>query len=235
MVVPFSSNAGQTLFATSHSSHINWRVIECAVPQQNACYCGPATLVTALSSIRATAGTGAAAPGARTTTWLNQDQLFEGDTAKICTREQVLGHKIRTWSDGTEQREVRYSGMSLEEVTQVLALHFPTAAWTYASDATEQDLEAWLLKAGGVPAIFNFLGAHLGLPLGGHFAIAGAFNAEAGRALILDPARHKVGWYWVRTRDLLEAMRKIRPGLERARGWITVDHGTGKPEQPQTI
>ena len=214
IVTPFASVAGERLLRSTDAGLVNWRAIESAVPQDNTCYCGPAALYSALDSAHDRSAKG------RIT---SQDALLDDKAGTICSRDQVLGRVPRTWSDGREERRVTYAGMSIEEATRILGLYFSDAFLTYARPDSRAAFEAWLQRCGSAPSIFNFLGADLGLPLGGHFASVGAYNRQSRHALVLDPARHRVGWYWAPLDALFNAMGTLRPGLQRARGWIQVE------------
>lgn len=219
-VVPFASPEGQALFTGTPHDHINWRVIECAVPQANACFCGPAAVVTALLATRKA--------GSATVT--DQFALFtrngHASAEPVCTLEQVLGRAPRTWAFDGQRIEATYAGMSMEEVEACLAGVGRAVELTYASAQND-----WETHFGEVisltpdqPVLINFDGSTLGLPLGGHFAVIAGHGADRRRLLIADPARHKVGWYWVDAADLYRAMLRPRPTLERPRGWLAVGH-----------
>ena len=215
-VIPLATGKGHDLLRSAPPEAVNWRAMECAVPQVNACYCGPAALAAALSMSNA----------ARKSTVFSQETLFEHEMVRrFLTPAQMLGRARREWTDGERRIPITFAGMSIEEAARVLGVYLDDVSVQYAEDQGLEAFIEWLGKVPTTPAVINFLGAHLKLPLGGHFALLGAFERESQRVLVLDPARHKLGWYWAHANDLFEAMRKPRAELKRSRGWLSLDGG----------
>ncbi len=210
-VIPLSDREGQSLLKATPVEAINWRALECSVPQANPCYCGPAAIVTALSMRLASDKCAA---------FVSQETLFDGEVRHFLTRAQMLGRAQREWTDGDKRIPITYAGLSVEEAARILRVYLTRATVRYAQDQDLGEFCHWLAAAPRTPAIVNFSGAHLKLPLAGHFAVIGAFCASHGYALVLDPARHKLGWYWAGDTALFAAMQCKRPHLNRSRGWI---------------
>ena len=217
-VIPLASERGQALFQSTPPDTVNWQALECAVPQVNAFYCGPAAVVAALSM---------ALPARRQSAAINQATLFDGPVASFLTKAQMAGRAQREWTDGNQRIAVSYAGLSVEEAARILRVYLPQADVRYAADERLDGFVEWLSRAPTQPAILNFLGSHLKLPLGGHFAVIGAYARAEQAALVLDPARHKLGWYWAPAKALFDAMRGQRPRLNRSRGWV--DLGNPSP------
>ena len=154
------------------------------------------------------------------TLFISQETLFEGEVRRFLTKAQMLGRAQREWTDGAKRISVTYAGLSVEQAARILRRHLTRATIRCAEEKDLGEFRSWLTTAARAPAILNSYGAHLRLPLAGHFAVIGAFCASRGYALVLDPARHKLGWYWAKYESLFAAMQIKRPQLNRSRGWI---------------
>ncbi|WP_461536638.1 phytochelatin synthase family protein [Spongorhabdus nitratireducens] len=199
MNIQFSSEQGIALFQTSE--YINFKLIESFSPQEHPTFCGIAVLRTIF----------------------NAERLFESGFINDYERFDASVNNVRSFDkiSGVDRNKY-YAGLSKEDVCKIANNLFFDASLV-SSTLTQSVFESDL--AGGFSSyywIVNFFGNSLGLMSQGHFCLIGAWNQKANMVLLLDPARHKNGWYWVRTATLVAAMTEKIPDTSRIRGYIKV-------------
>ncbi len=66
--------------------------------------------------------------------------------------------------------------------------------------------------------IVQFLASKLKLELNGHFCVIGGLSKSKSMVLLIDPARHRHKWYWVKLEDLYEASKTTMDSTGVSRG-----------------
>ncbi|MGY0215830.1 phytochelatin synthase family protein [Endozoicomonadaceae bacterium StTr2] len=199
MIIKFSSEQGVALF--QGSEYINFKVIESFSPQEHPTFCGIAVLRTIF----------------------NAERLFESGFVKGYEGFDESVYSVRSFDkiSGVD-REKYYAGLSKEDVLKIANNLFVDASLV-SSTLTQSVFESDLADSfSSYYWIVNFFGNSLGLKSRGHFCLIGAWNQKANMVLLLDPARHKNGWYWVSTDTLASAMTETIPDTTRIRGYIKV-------------
>lgn len=153
------------------------------IPQPTPFTCGPTSAVIALSAV-----------GGKQ---MSVDRFFTPAVEAI---------KPRITADPQGQSGERGAGFDLGQLAAALAAHGAGVAAANVR-ATSIDVFRSLLRRGtSATLIVNFYGERVGTTCRGHFSPVGGYNPQGDRVLILDVARHRTPWHWVRTETLWNAM-----------------------------
>jgi hypothetical protein len=124
------------------------------------------------------------------------------------------------------RKKVSASGMTLEELTSVLATYPVEVDCHFASDTTVDSFRKMLretLQRSDRFVLVNYLRADLNQESGGHISPLGAFNEKEDMVLIIDTANFKYPWTWVKTEQLWRAMaNSVDSESNRSRGYVVV-------------
>lgn len=135
--------------------------------------------------------------------------------------------------------QVTFTGMSLDQLGDLLRAHRLEARLFYASDINVDSFRSIArenLRANGDFLLVNYQRAMLGQDEIGHISPLAAYDDETDRLLILDVAAFKYPPVWVSTDALWNAMNTVDSSSGRTRGFIVVRDGVDpkKALQPST-
>ena len=204
------------------------------ISQDNSIFCGPVSSAIVLNALRLGKRTGL--PRDRRS--IAQDEMawlpkgadpFYGKytpnnvlSERTKTRLEVLGKPILI--DGDRRSDF---GLQLGQLAQVLRSHgleVVTRVVDDTADSTAIRREiAANLATGGDFVLVNYARKALGQPGGGHISPLGAYDAASDSLLIMDVNPNRAPWVWVRSDDLIAAMRTF--DTIQNRGYLLVSEG----------
>ena len=204
MLINFASEEGTELIKST--DYVNWEAIESYFPQDNPFYCGVASLKTVINASRL-----------QRDGFITCDDVFCDKVNEIRTRQQVVGKCESNTPPGIE----------LEDFYQISQTLFKEVNLTPIDEAPEHLLIDDLnTNFNNSFWIFNFYGPILGIKAKGHYAVLGAWHNRQKKLLMLDPARHQDGWYWVGIDKIIQSMEYPRESCSRGRGYIKIFKNT---------
>ena len=204
------------------------------ISQDNSIFCGPVSSAIVLNALRL--GKREGLPRDRRSiaedemAWLPKgaDPFYGKYTPnnvlneRTKTRLEVLGKPILI--DGDRRSDF---GLQLGQLAQVLRNHgleVVTRVVDDTADSTAIRREiAANLATGGDFVLVNYARKALGQPGGGHISPLGAYDAVSDSLLIMDVNPNRAPWVWVRSDDLIAAMRTF--DTIQNRGYLLVSEG----------
>lgn len=188
------------------------------VSQNNKIFCGPASSAMVLNALRL--GKKEGLP--HDTKSIDQDELawfsegfspFFGKytpgnvlNAQTKSRKEVLGKPIEIKGDMKSD-----FGLQLHQLAQVLRSHGLEVTMRVVDDdasaeTIRQELAANLATRDDY-VLVNYTRKALGQPGGGHISPLGAYDENSDSFLIMDVNPNRAPWVWVKSDDLVSAMR----------------------------
>jgi Phytochelatin synthase len=204
--------------------------------QQNLGYCGPATAVIVLNTLRIdnAAVTKPRDPGLFPAQYRSrlppglepvfsrytQGTFFDDQTQSVKTRDQFFGGPR---GEGKKPSP----GLELRELGGILAAHGLAVEVRVVDDkmpdeAARKELVENLRTAGDY-AVVNYLRPALGQKGGGHISPLGAYDQPSDSFLVLDVNPNAQRWVWVPAALLVKAMRT--KDVAENRGYLLVKEG----------
>jgi hypothetical protein len=205
-LIDFDSPEGEKLLINSKSRNDFFPLITQFVTQNNQAYCGVASIVMVLNSLKVPAPE---APQYKPYRVFTQENFFSNEkTANVITAEAVSRQ-----------------GMTLDELGGLLASYDVKVQVYHAGDTNLEKfrkLASDNLKQPGNFVIVNYLRKEIGQERGGHISPIAAYNEKTDRFLILDVSRYKYPPVWVKTSDLWKAMNTVDSVSRKTRGFVFV-------------
>jgi hypothetical protein len=207
--------------------------------QQNMGYCGPATAVIVLNTLRVDNPAIAKPrdpalfpeqyrsrlpPGLEPVfSRYTQGTFFDDKAQSVKTRDQFFGAPK---SPGAKPSP----GLELRELGSILTAHGLAVEVRVVDDkATDESVRKALLENLRTPgdyAVVNYFRPELGQKGGGHISPLGAYDSKSDSFLILDVNPNAQKWVWVPTALLVKAMR-TKDAAEN-RGYLLVKEGAAR-------
>jgi hypothetical protein len=205
--------------------------------QQNIGYCGPATAVIVLNTLRID-NTAASKPRDESLfpaeyrkrlppgmdpvfKRYTQGLFFDDKTTSVKTRDQFFGTP-KTPGDKPSP------GIELRELHEVLKAHGLASELRVADDKlTDETIRAEITRNLATPddyVVINFFRPVLGQKGGGHMSPLGAYDQSSDSVLLLDVNPNGHTWAWVPMDTLIKAMRTR--DVHENRGYLLVKEGT---------
>ena len=212
-----SGESAERLFRASHKTDF-FPLSNHFISQDNSIFCGPVSSAIVLNALRL--GKREGLPRDRRSIaedemgWLPKgaDPFYGKYTPnnvlsdRTKTRLEVLGKPILI--DGDPKSDF---GLQLHQLAQVLRSHgleVVTRVVDESADAMAIRRElAANLASGGDFVLVNYARKSLGQPGGGHISPLGAYDEQSDSFLIMDVNPNRAPWVWVRSDDLIAAMR----------------------------
>ena len=188
------------------------------ISQDNSIFCGPVSSAIVLNALRL--GKREGLPRDRQSiaedemAWLPEgaDPFYGKYTPynvlsdRTKTRLEVLGKPILI--DGSPRSDF---GLQLHQLAQVLRSHGLEVVMRVVDESADaatirRELAA-NLASGGDFVLVNYARKTLGQPGGGHISPLGAYDEGSDSFLIMDVNPNRAPWVWVRSDDLVAAMR----------------------------
>ena len=204
-LIAADSAAGHKLFVASRYTADYDDLYRNFVSQKAMAFCGVASSVTVLNALQ-------------TSSPVSQQTFFDSAASKV--RGELA---------------VRFGGMTLEQLRDLLRAHGVEATATFASDTTLEkfrELAKENLKTRGDYILINYQRGKLGQRESGHISPLAAYDEASDRFLILDVAAFKYPPVWVPAATLWEAMQAVDSSSGRSRGFVVVRANSAAARQP---
>ncbi|MBD2566576.1 phytochelatin synthase family protein [Anabaena lutea] len=206
-LIGFDTPEGEKLLIESKSRADFFPLSMQFVTQDNLAYCGVASIVMVLNSLKIPAPE---TPEYREFKVFTQDNFFSNEKT-----QQVI-----------EQKKVAWSGMNLQQLGGLLSSYDGVKVQVYyGSNSSLEEfrkLAAENLKQPNNFVLVNYLRKEIGQERGGHISPLAAYNEVTDRFLIMDVSRYKYPPVWVKTADLWKAMSTVDVASGKTRGFVFV-------------
>lgn len=203
-------------------------------PQENPLYCGAATAVIILNASQY------GHIASQKTGQIHKPQEVGGGLVpfKLYSQQDFFNKKVQSIKKKTiiEFKEAKSydnndpiydPGVNLSEYAQMLKYghHFKVIK-IHANNNTTKAINRFRTNVKNVLShdkkflIVNYYGKKIGSKTGGHISPIAAYDEKSDSILILDVALHKQKWFWVKVRDLYQAMH-TKDG-KKYRGYLII-------------
>ena len=196
-LISSKSKKGQKLLSESKFNADYSSLKDNFVSQSKRTFCGVASSVIALNSLRNSFPT------------VNQKTIFNQETRKVI-------HPLK----------VTLGGMTLAQLNNILQAHQLKTKLVYAADIDIQEFRSVAEKNLTNPddlMLVNYQRKALRQNGGGHISPIAAYHQKSDRFLILDVASYKYPPVWVRTEELWQGMNTVDQISNLSRGFIVVE------------
>ncbi|MEH2274439.1 MAG: phytochelatin synthase family protein [Nostoc sp.] len=205
-LVGFNTPEGEKLLLQSKSNEDFFPLSIQFTTQNNQAYCGVASMVMVLNSLKIPAPE---APQYKPYRIFTQENFFSNDNTKKVLSPEVVSRQ----------------GMTLDQLGQLLASYGVRVNVYHAADTSLEQFRkqaAENLKQPQNFVLVNYLRKEIGEEKGGHISPLAAYNEQTDRFLILDVSRYKYPPVWVKTADLWKAMLTNDSSVNKTRGFVFV-------------
>ncbi len=202
-LIYFSSPEGQELLLTSQYRDNFWSLAENFVTQEIATYCAVATTVMTLNALN-----------------IERPSISRFSSFSLFTQQEFFTPQVRAIRS---PESVQFSGMTMEEVSQVFRIYGVESQVMYAEGLTEDQVREIIKKAMKTPRavlIANYYRQGMGQKGVGHFSPIGAYHENTDRVLLMDVARYKYPPVWVPLKNFYKSIRSIDRETGRSRGLV---------------
>lgn len=230
VIINWNTDEGKRRLFECSDNAAFFRVAHNYQPQINPFFCGIASIVTTLNSLRLSKGKVPDQEGfnfTRPDGSITQYKLYSQLTLLNEKTDKIKPKDVIAPSINPEKaKQIFNPGLTLKEVAAILKIYGAKVKTMHATNASATHIEAFraTLKATlNHPEkilISNFFGRIKGLTTGGHYSIIGSYDAATDSVLVMDTAAHKNPWYWVSIKNFYKAMH-TKDGVDY-RGWIVV-------------
>ena len=205
-LISLNSSEGKSLLDSSQAkqdfSMLNGQFIS----QSNPAYCGIASMVMVLNSLKNTLPESSQHNLSQV---LTQDNFFNNENTKKIVTPAIVSNQ----------------GITLNELARLLESYKTKVVLYHASNTSLEEfrkLAEEKLKQPNNFIIVNYLRKKIGQNTGGHISPLAAYNQLTDRFLIMDVSRYKYPPVWVKTAGLWKAMNTIDASSGKMRGFIFV-------------
>ncbi len=237
VITPWNSDEGKERLIVSKYSGDFFMLAHVYQAQKNPFYCGVAAMTMTLNGLRLDKGMIPSQPDLHYHHFDNQTGEMHDFAYRMYSQMTLLDEETDRIKDRKEiapknyyehTAETRFNpGLNLHEVCQILDLYEVETTEHHADD-TEDSMAQFrymltqkLVNSDHI-VIINFDGKIIGLDIGGHFAVVGAYHQASDSVLVLDPAGHNTPWYWVPVSCLYNAMNTVDDSSGQKRGYLVV-------------
>ncbi len=233
-LIEWESSESVTRFSRSSHKTDFFPLSNHFISQDNSIFCGPVSSAIVLNALRL--GKREGLPTDRRSiaedelAWLPKgaDPFYGKYTPnnvfndRTKTRLEVLGKPILI--DGDRRSDF---GLQLGQLAQVLRSHGLKVVTRVVDDSADSTTIRRELAAnlafGDDFVLVNYARKALGQTGGGHISPLGAYDAASNSFLIMDVNPNRAPWVWVKSDDLIEAMRTF--DTIQNRGYLLVSEG----------
>jgi hypothetical protein len=230
VIVGWDTNEGQARLARSRYKTDYLQIAHHFQPQMNPLYCGVASSVIVLNSMRLPRGAvpdqnpvEVEAPANPDGGWLEypaySQQSLLGDRTESVKPRAVI--EMKSTGDGAAD-----PGLTLAQLKGILEAYDATVELYYADKNNKAGMAAFrttvrqVLQESQQFILVNFHGRSIGTPTNGHISPVAAYDERSDSVLLLDVAGYLNPWYWVPVEHLYQAMH-TRDG-DNYRGYLVV-------------
>jgi hypothetical protein len=239
VLVSWNSDEGKKRFFRSRHNNDFFQIAHHYQPQANPLYCGIASSVIVLNSIRASSGKIPAQPqfsikkpqqlGGDVVPYnlYTQASLLNENTDKVKPREIIQLKNIS--ADSNDNAGQFDPGLKLAELKGVLE-SYNLAVEKHSADA---DIKAGAEKFRSTLKtilddknrflLINYKSNMVGQASSGHISPVGAYDEKSDSVLVLDVAAYQNPWVWIPVTDLYASMH-TKDG-DKYRGYLVVEEG----------
>lgn len=204
-LIPLTTNEGRQLLKESGSIDEYIRLSMNFETQENLGYCGVASSVIVLNSLK---GQRPISPEHRPYTLFTQENFFADNVASVKTPERV-----------------KTSGMTLDQLSEMLSHAGLNSKVVHAVDGGLPSFREAVRKSMAEDSshiLVNYLRKTIGQESGGHISPVAGYHESSDQFLILDVSRYKYPPVWVKGSDLWNAMLAVDGEVQLSRGYVTV-------------
>lgn len=210
LLIELNSIAGRELLKHCAVNHfVDWSIhFEC---QENLTYCGVASGVISLNLA------GACAP-----------ESSRHPSYKLWTQENFLTSKAESV---VKERQIRKSGMSLSQFSQLLIANGLKNAKAFHADSMAlSEFRYSLIQSMRDEkfVVLNYQRKNIGQDGGGHFSPIAAYSESGDSFLVLDVARYRYGPVWVSVDRLFESCCTVDDSTGKSRGFLVFSRQRSK-------
>lgn len=239
VLVPWNSGGGILRFNQSAYKQDFFQLATNFQPQLNSVYCGVASSVIILNTLRLPQGK---APRARDLE-IKRPQAFGGGMIPFPNYTQLTLLNTKTdkavksrklvkmqnvTPENTHDANAFTPGFHLHELKKLLEFYNTKVEINYAKEPLRVGVKKFREKLKEILAmgekkkfiIANFHGRTMGAPTGGHYSPIGAYDERTDNLLIMDVGGFKNPWYWAPVKKFYKAMH-TRDG-DKFRGYLIV-------------
>jgi hypothetical protein len=208
----FDSDPGEQLLLDADAREAYFPLASNFVTQKNQAYCGVASIVMVLNSMKVPAPP---VPEYEPYKTFTQDNVLDERTDKVLPRSVLV--------------EI---GMTLDQIGGILTTQPVKAEVHHAADSSLDEFRKAAVSYLDRPdhfVIVNYLRKAIHQEKGGHISPLAAYDAESDRFLILDVARYKYPPVWVKASELFDAMNTTdSDNQDRTRGYVLISGATAQ-------
>ncbi|WP_455221517.1 phytochelatin synthase family protein, partial [Kaarinaea lacus] len=241
VLVSWNSEEGKKRLFRSKFNNDFFQLANHYQPQANPLYCGIASSVIVLNSIRASSGQipnqpqfsikKPAALGGEVIPYnlYSQASLLNETTDKVKSRKIIQLRNIP--ANGSEDTEQFDPGLKLADLKGVLE-SYKLAVQKYSADSDikigvkkfRNKIKA-VLSENNQYMLINYKSDLVGQLSSGHISPLGAYDEQSDSVLVLDVAEYQNPWIWIPICDLYASMH-TKDG-ESYRGYLVIEEGVG--------
>ncbi|MFN5194840.1 MAG: phytochelatin synthase family protein [Cyanobacteriota bacterium] len=202
--LPLEDPAGLALLTTSTARADYGSLAQVFETQANLAYCGVASSVMVLNSLRLAAPP---VPGYGRYRFWTQANLFEPAASRAVIAPERVARE----------------GMTLRQLEALLASHGLKVQRLHGDRLSLVAFRTVLQRSLADPTdrlLVNYQRSAVGQEEGGHIAPLAAYDAGSDQALILDVARYRYPAVWVKVTDLWRSLNTIDRSSGRSRGLV---------------
>jgi hypothetical protein len=217
-LVPWNSEESAARLARARHKADFFTLANNFVSQENAMWCGPASAAIVLNSLRLgkknDLPVDKSSIGEKEDVYLPRDYnpYFEKYTQRNLFKEgakskiEILGKPVAVKGDMKSD-----SGIQLRQLAALLSMHGLDVQLRIAGESlSDETIKAELIANLSSPddyVLVNFTRKALGQMGGGHISPVAAYDDESDSFLVMDVNPNRASWVWVKTKDLIAAMR----------------------------
>jgi hypothetical protein len=202
----FDTGPGEKLLLDADAREAYFPLASNFITQKNQAYCGVASIVMILNSMKVPAPP---VPEYQPYKTFTQDNVLDERTDKVLPRSVLA--------------EI---GMTLDQIGGILETQPVKAEVHHAAESSLDEFRKAAVSYLAQPGHFvvvNYLRKAIHQEKGGHISPLAAYDAESDRFLILDVARYKYPPVWVKASELFDAMNTIdSDNQNRTRGYVLI-------------
>jgi hypothetical protein len=203
-LIGFDSIEGEKLLLESKSKDNFFPLSMQFVTQINQTYCGVASMVMVLNSLKIPAPEAAEYKPYHVFT---QENFFNNENTKKVISPDIVARR----------------GMTLAQMGGLLASYGLKVKVYPASETNLEQFRKLAIASLNQPGNFvivNYLRKVIGEKEGGHISPLAAYNQQTDRFLILDVSRYKYPPVWVKSAELWKAMATVDSDSQKTRGFV---------------
>ncbi len=172
-----------------------WQLMPRMVTQKNQTYCGIASAVIVLNTLKSNQP---GDPMYYPYHYITQDSFFTPAVLPFLAPKSVM-----------------MRGSNMSELQQAISSHGVRVQAIGGDSLNPEDLRQFLqekLNSSEHFVLANYLRTGVHQDGGGHWSVLGAYDADSDRVLIMDVARYRYAPVWVKTSTLLNALNTVDSG-----------------------